>query len=77
MRPELDRLVPPALARLRCSAGDCVVTNEFSPTSPSAFAFKYYARGVGRFLEVNPNNGTIVQLIGCNVDRRCSSLPQP
>jgi len=76
-RPELDRLVPAALARLLCSAGDCVVTNEFSPTAPSAFAFKYYARGVGRFLEVNPIDGTIVQLISCNVDRRCSSLPQP
>ncbi|MBK7948417.1 MAG: hypothetical protein IPK00_06660 [Deltaproteobacteria bacterium] len=74
---ELDQLVPRALAELLCSAGDCVVTKEFTPMDPEHIEYKYYARGVGRFLEVNRDAGTAVQLIECNVDSRCSSLPQP
>lgn len=75
--PELDALVPQALADLLCAADDCVVTAEFSPLSPDSFERKYYAAGVGLFLEVAPEDAEIVQLVGCNVDARCDSLPTP
>ncbi len=74
---QLDQLVPPALANLLCSAGDCLVIAEFSPLDPDAFEHKYFARGVGKFLEVSPADGKAVQLVACNVDPRCRSLPQP
>jgi hypothetical protein len=74
---ELDELVPQALAELLCAADDCVVTAEFSPLSPDAFERKYYAAGIGLFLEVAPEDGEIVQLVDCNVDARCESLPTP
>ncbi len=76
--PALDQFVPQQLAQLLCSAGDCVVTKEFSATSgPGNFERKYYARGIGLFLEVKPNSGKAVQLVGCNVDPRCATLPTP
>lgn len=75
--PELDELVPPELAELFCSAGDCVVTYDFSPLSPGAFERKYYARGIGRFLETNPPDAEVVRLVDCNVDPRCALLPSP
>lgn len=75
--PELDQFVPQPLAALLCS-GDCVVTKEFSATSgPGSFERKYYARGIGLFLEVKPDSGKAVQLVGCNVDPRCATLPTP
>lgn len=70
----LDQHVPPVLAQLLCSAGDCVVTGEFSPIEPGHFQRKYYARGIGLFLEVNPEAGVSVELVECNVDPRCNSL---
>jgi hypothetical protein len=73
----LDELVPAALAQLLCSAGDCVVTAEFTPLEPDALERKYYAKGIGNFLVTNPEEGTIEQLVGCNMDARCASLPQP
>ena len=73
----LDQLVPPALAQLLCSANDCVVTAEFSPLSPSGLEHKYFARGIGFFLATKQGRGSIVQLVGCNFDARCASLPQP
>lgn len=74
---KLDQHVP-RLAQLLCSsASPCVVTGEFTPLSPGGFERKYYARGIGLFLEVHPDSGEIVQLVGCNVDPRCASLPQP
>ncbi len=73
----LDQLVPAALAQLLCSAGDCVVTAEFSPLSPSGLEHKYYARGIGFFLATKPGRGSVEQLVGCNFDARCASLPQP
>jgi hypothetical protein len=70
----LDQHVPAALAQLLCSAGDCVVTGEFSPLEPGHFQRKFYARGVGLFLEVNPESGASVQLVDCNVSPKCNSL---
>ena len=54
--PELDEFVPEALAELLCAADDCIVTGEFSPLSPGSFERKYYARGIGLFLEVHPDS---------------------
>ncbi len=74
--PELDQFVPKRLADRFCS-GDCVVTKNFSLLEPGIFARKYYASGIGFFLEVNPDTGEILQLTDCNFDPRCENLPQP
>jgi hypothetical protein len=74
---ELDRFVPQQLAVRLCSSRDCVVTKEYSPREPGVFARKYYAPGIGFFLEVKPDAGTSVQLVSCNFDTRCTSLPKP
>jgi hypothetical protein len=74
--PELDAHVPRALADLLCD-GDCVVTLEFTPIEPDSLARKYYARGIGLFLEVDVESGDALVLVGCNVDARCGSLPSP
>jgi hypothetical protein len=74
---ELDQLVPEALAASLCAAADCVVTAEFTPIDPGGLERKYYAAGIGLFLEVDPEGGDVVQLVDCNVDPRCASLPQP
>jgi hypothetical protein len=71
---DLDRFVPPALALRMCSAGDCIVTGEFTPVEPDAFQHKFYARGVGLFLEVDPVTGDITQLVECNTDPKCNGL---
>ncbi len=73
---ELDAFVPQALAELLCD-DDCLVTKEFTPIEPEVFERKYYAPGIGLFLEVNPEDGEIVQLVGCNVDALCAALPAP
>lgn len=73
--PKLDQLVPSALAKLLCK-GDCVVTRNFSQLEPGVFERKYYARGIGVFLETGPQSGTVVRLVKCNVDPRCSQLPK-
>ena len=72
--PKLDELVPPKLAKLLC-AGNCVVTKNFSTIEPDTFERKYYAPGIGVFLEVEPGSGEVVRLVKCNVDPRCASLP--
>jgi hypothetical protein len=54
-----------------------VVTKNFSLLEPGVFARKYYARGIGFFLEVNPSTGEILQLVNCNFDPRCANLPSP
>lgn len=72
---ELDRDVPRKLAQLFCSAGDCVVTRNYSLLEPGVFERKYYARNVGVFLERNPDTGEVDSLVACNVDPRCASLP--
>jgi len=74
--PELDRFVPRDLVRLLCD-GDCVVTRNYSLLEPDVIAWKYYARGIGFFLEVKPESGEATQLTSCNFDLRCARLPQP
>jgi len=73
---ELDELVPAALAQALCS-GDCVVTRNFSLLEPGVFERKYYAPGLGVFLEVEPEDQVVVRLVHCNFDARCATLPQP
>lgn len=75
-RPELDALVPRALANSLCGAG-CVVTRDSSPLDPGPFEHKYYAPGIGLFLEVNPGSGSVNRLVGCNFSPRCAAIPQP
>lgn len=77
--PDLDTNVPQSLATLLCAAADCVVTGEFTPISPEPETFerKYYARGIGLFFVVHPTTGENIQLVDCNVDPRCGSLPTP
>lgn len=72
--PELDELVPEALAELMCSDGDCVVIQDASTLDPGAFERKYYARGIGKFLETKPDDGEFVPLVECNFDPRCDDL---
>ena len=73
---KLDKGVPKQLAQLFCSAGDCVVTKNFSLLEPGVSARKYYARGIGVFLEVE-STGEVSQLVNCNFDARCSQIPTP
>ncbi|MGH9896434.1 MAG: hypothetical protein ACREA0_31445, partial [bacterium] len=50
--PDLDPFVPAALKSRFCLLpGDCVVTKDSSPLSPDALERKYYAKGIGMFLE--------------------------
>ena len=72
--PELDRLVPKALADLLC-AGDCVVTQDTTPLEPDALERKYQAPGIGTFLEIKPDTGSTLRLVGCSFDPRCAMLP--
>lgn len=76
--PVLDEEVPEDLAELLCASGDCVVTRDFSPLSPGGLERKYYARGIGLFLETEPGEeDASLQIISCNVDPRCAMLPAP
>jgi hypothetical protein len=75
--PALDKNVPKALVDRFCGNGDCLVSGENSGLEPGAFTRKYYARGVGFFLGVDEETGDTVQLVNCNFDARCASLPQP
>jgi hypothetical protein len=74
---ELDRFVPRQLAERFCSRGDCVVTKNFSLLEPGVIERKYYARGVGFFLEVDPDTKEVLRLVNCNFDSRCANLPRP
>jgi hypothetical protein len=71
----LDTNVPKALAQFLCSAGDCIVTDNISMLEPGIVEHKYYAKGIGNFLETGPG-GEVVRLVSCNFDPRCSSLPK-
>jgi hypothetical protein len=71
---QLDEFVPQALAELMCSDGDCVVIEDKSTLDPGAFERKYYARGLGKILEVKPDEGAFVAIVECNVDPRCELL---
>jgi len=74
--PALDASVPQALADHLCDH-DCVVTFDFSPLEPDARERKFYAPGIGLFLEVDLDGGDINQLVDCNVDPKCDTLPAP
>jgi hypothetical protein len=71
----LDQLVPRDLALRLCGNRDCVVTKNFSLLEPGIYALKYYARGIGFFLETKPLEGQRLQLTECNFDARCVALP--
>src|SRR5262245_11441853 len=73
---DLDTHVPQALAQLLCH-GDCLVTREFSPLEPDGDERKYYAPGIGDFLEIEVSTGNVTQLVDCNFDARCGMLPSP
>jgi hypothetical protein len=73
---DLDRLVPKALAELLCH-DDCVVTKNVSLLEPGIVERKYYARGIGVFLETTLDTNEVLQLVSCNVDPRCANLPTP
>ena len=73
----LDQLVPRELALRLCSNRDCVVTKNYSLLEPGVYALKYYARGIGFFLETKPLEGQRLQLTECNFDARCVALPAP
>jgi hypothetical protein len=73
--PNLDIMVPPGLARLLC-ARNCVVTRNTSSLEPGRFERKYYAPGIGVFLETAPQTGEVNRLVKCNFDPRCAQLPQ-
>ncbi len=42
---------------------DCLKTLEYTPLSPDAFEFKFYAPGIGLALEVNPDSGETVERV--------------
>lgn len=72
---ELDFLVPQALAEHLCGGDDCVVTRDTTPLEPEANELKYYAPGIGVFLEIDLVEETTTVLTGCNVDPLCDTLP--
>jgi hypothetical protein len=78
---EYDEQVPEDLANELCgtdpSSSSCVVTRELSALEPGVEELKYYAPGIGVFLEVNLETGETVRLVECNVDIKCGSLPVP
>ena len=74
--PELDQLVPEALADYLCN-DDCVVIAEYSPLDPEAFEYKYYALDVGFFLGTNPVDEEVVFITGCSFNSGvCDNLPE-
>ncbi len=74
--PDLDEFAPEDLVELLCD-DDCVVTADFTPIEPDVLEYKYYAAGIGLFLEVKPEDGEVAQLVDCNFDSRCDDLPEP
>lgn len=72
----LDNGAPRTLVEFLCN-GDCVVTRESTPIEPGKFQYKYYARGIGLFLDVNSLGELNGRLVNCNFDSRCGALPTP
>lgn len=72
--PELDVMVPQELAELLCN-DDCLVTRDIDSLEPDAEERKYYAPGIGLFLEVDLEEESTAHLVECNVDPICDSLP--
>jgi len=76
--PQYHAFVPEGFAEHFCSANDCLVTLEVTPIEPDISDLKYYAYGLGLFLEVKPGDGEINRLVDCNLpDARCEDVPQP
>lgn len=73
--PELDELVPQALAEQLCN-NNCIVVAETTPIEPEVFERKYYAPGIGFFIATNPGDEEVVFLTGCNFNSACDSLPE-
>ena len=71
---ELNDWVPQGLAELMCDDTPCVVTGEFSPIDPGEFERKYFAFGVGKFLEVDVESGEFSELVSCNYHAKCDDL---
>jgi hypothetical protein len=71
--PRLDQFVPPKVANIFCNS-NCIVTKNYALLEPGAFAYKYYALGIGVILEIMPQTGEVNQLVDCNFDQRCASL---
>lgn len=71
---ELDEFVPQALAEQLCNY-DCVVVAEYTPIEPGVFEYKFYARDIGFFLGINPEDEEVVFLTGCSFNVACDSLP--
>jgi hypothetical protein len=63
------------LVELLCGDGGCVVTFDFTPLEPESTERKYYAPGVGVFLEVDLEEGGFAKLVECNVAPVCEQLP--
>jgi len=72
--PDLDAFVPQELADLLCH-DDCVVTRDFTPLEPGHEERKYFAPGVGLFLEVDVESGDTLELEDCNFAAVCGLLP--
>ncbi len=71
---DLDAFAPQALVEHFC-ASDCLVTREFSPLEPDAEEYKYFAPGIGLFLEVDTESGDFVPLVSCNLGGLCVGIP--
>jgi len=67
----LDYLVPADLATALCSAANCVVTLDLTALEPGVEERKYYAPGIGVFLEVNLETQEVAKLVECNVSANC------
>ncbi len=72
--PDLDAFVPQDLADAMCD-DDCVVTRDYTPHDPGEYELKYYAPGVGLFLETKPEDGEVVEIVECNLGGRCNDIP--
>ena len=72
----LDYLVPQELAEAVCNH-DCLVTREFTPLEPDVEERKYYAPGIGLFLEVDLEAGETVHLVECTVNAVPCPIPTP
>lgn len=72
----LDDFVPEELALHFCAANDCVVTRDTTPLEPDANELKYFANGIGLFLEVKPDEGEFVPLVACNFHALCDEIPE-
>ena len=51
------------------------MTHDSSPLEPDADERKYYANGVGIFLEVDMEEGEFVPLVDCNFHVLCDNIP--